>query len=98
MAEFPVHTITITLSPDDYEALAALAADEGLAVEEFAADVIAQAVRLGTPDALHIAARLAAQAAELLSERWRARQVEIARLRVELQRIEAALGRLATGV
>lgn len=98
MAEFPARSIAIALPPDDYEALAALAAAEGLAVEEFAAGVIAQAVRLGTPGALHIAARLAAQAADLLSDRWRARQVELARLRVELQRIEAALGRLATGV
>jgi hypothetical protein len=98
MAEFPARSIVLSLPPDDYEALAALAASEGLVVEEFAAGVIADAVRLGTPGTLHIAARLAAEAAELLAQRWETRRAELARLRAELQRVEAALGRLAAGV
>ena len=54
-------------------------------------------MRLGRPGALHAAARLAAEVADTLADRWQLRRAELARLRADVQRLDKALGQLAQG-
>lgn len=96
MSEFPTHPIVVTLPLAVYEALAALG--EGDLVEEVAASLLADVVRLGTPGELHAAMRLAAQVADLQADRWEQRRSELAQMQAELQHIAERLGRLAAGV
>ena len=70
MAEFPVHSIVVTVPLETHAALTAQAATYGEAVEERATAVLVEAMRLGTPGEMRAAAKLAIEVADLLSSRW----------------------------
>jgi hypothetical protein len=91
--EFPARPIVVALPLAVYEQLAALAAPDS--VEVLAAELLAEAVELGSPGELHAAAHLASEAAELLAARWAQRQAALAQIATGLRAIAAALGRLA---
>ncbi|NTU80102.1 MAG: hypothetical protein HGA45_11965 [Chloroflexales bacterium] len=97
MSEFPARSLVVTLPLAIYEALEALAAEVAASVEDLAASLLADVVRYGAPGELRAAARLAAQAADLLADRWQRRRAEIAQVRAVLRRIDAVLGRLSQG-
>ena len=97
MSEFPVHRIVVTLPLEIAEALAVLAAADDASVEDLAAALLADVVYLGTPGNLRTAARLAAEVADLLADRWQQRRGKLTQLRTDLLRIAEALGRLTSG-
>ena len=97
MSAFPVHRIVVTLPLEIAEALAVLAVADDESVEDFAAALLTDVVYLGTPGSLRAAARLAAEVADLLADRWQQRRGELTQLRTDLLRIAAALGRLTSG-
>jgi hypothetical protein len=77
MAEFPVHSLVVTLPLEIVEALAAQAAADELSTEDYAAALLEETVRLGTPGDLLTAARLTAEVADTLANRWQQRQGEL---------------------
>ena len=97
MSAFPVHRIVVTLPLEIAEALVLLAVADDESVEDLAAALLTDVVYLGTPGSLRAAARLAAEVADLLADRWQQRRGELTQLRTDLLRIAEALGRLTSG-
>jgi|GEM_PF-4090955 hypothetical protein len=97
MSESPVRPRVLALPLDVADALAALAGEGDEAVENLVVALLTEVVRLGRPGALHAAARLAAEVADTLADRWQLRRAELARLRADVQRLDKALGQLAQG-